>query len=509
MIIFCILRYVYCKLYRLYFNIPPGPEGLPLLQNFLDITMFNPTTWHFNIANYYGPIASYSMFGQENILINDPSIAKEVLSKCLDRDTNFIKKDRYVPFSAKDNTPPFSFISGNKWSKRRKLMHSKLIRVLDTKFVNRIMNDFIKNEFESELNKIILNNNGIWYSRELLTYLAFNTIFECNFGKRIDIKHTETYKELANDLHLSVSISFIFRGIILNLVGKTIRNIFSSYFDILYNLRNKTHNNILSMINKRKQEVNNYNEDEMTFIDWGSKLEENNEISISEQIADIYLMFVAGTDTTAATSECGLIYLAKQPEIQYKVRNELLTVFKRNNIDYSNPSNILYDIHLLLQLPLFRALIYEILRISSIFKIGGAAHRNLAKDIWIKTKDNKKYRIRKDADIWYNVHYIHSNYFSNNNDSETIVLEHWLKMNSSKQYKFYKNQSFIGFGSGKRDCPGRELAQKELRIIFGYLLLNYDISIPQNYKNQNIKWGWIYAGPSKPNPQIPIHIQKI
>ena len=54
-----------------------------------------------------------------------------------------------------------------------------------------------------------------------------------------------------------------------------------------------------------------------------------------------------------------------------------------------------------------------------------------------------------------------------------ICLENWLDDDGS----FKPNDSDIIFGHGRRDCVGKMLAMKELHIIMGYLLLNYEFEL--------------------------------
>merc|ERR1712176_1567470 len=141
----------------------------------------------------------------------------------------------------------------------------------------------------------------------------------------------------------------------------------------------------------------------------------------------------AGTDTTSLSLEWGLICLAKQPKIQNRVRQELQMVLKRNGIDYSAENkSISYDIKLLLQLPLFRALIWEILRISCVSRLG-LSHEVTGKEEWVETRDGQKYRIPIGARLQYNVECIHYNYLEGEQwkneqhglSLQEICLENW------------------------------------------------------------------------------------
>merc|ERR1712154_37158 len=221
------------------------------------------------------------------------------------------------------------------------------------------------------------------------------------------------------------------------------------------------------------------------------------------------LMFVGATDTTALTFEYGLVLLAKHPLIQEKVRSDLLTVLESDNIQ---KSDVLYDINLLSKVPSFRALIHEILRISCVTKIG-FQHYILERDIVVNG-----YKIPRGSSVKCNIEYIH-NYSKTENwryditqNGKEICLENWLKPIQAKdgriEYKFYQNESFILFGHGKRDCVGRQLALKELRILIGYMLLNWNVKLlhPQQ---EILHRGGKGLSVASIEPQIPVMIEKI
>merc|ERR1712048_268438 len=239
------------------------------------------------------------------------------------------------------------------------------------------------------------------------------------------------------------------------------------------------------------------------------------EYTKGNQIADVFLMFLAGTDTTSLSLEWGFILLAMQSQIQSRVRTELQTVLKQNNIDYkSSSSNIVYDIKLLRQLPLFRALIWEILRISCVGRLG-SPHSISGKDEWITTSDGEKYCLPKGSALTYNVECINFGYLGNENwknkqnglNPQEICLDNWLKEESNE---FYQNTSFITFGHGKRDCIGKQLALKEMRVILGYFLLNYTFALPEKYsKMREIPMSGGGIGIAKPKEEIPLAVRKI
>ena len=75
-----------------------------------------------------------------------------------------------------------------------------------------------------------------------------------------------------------------------------------------------------------KQKIT-YNKNNITgYIDNTFKYVEEEKLTESEQIADVFSFLAAGMDTTERTLQFGLVLAAKHQDIQEKVRNELYKI---------------------------------------------------------------------------------------------------------------------------------------------------------------------------------------
>eukprot|EP01084_Bolivina_argentea_P130714 230757_1 len=485
-------NYVANKLYKKVNCLPPGPTGIPFIGYTLH-TLFI-YKWYINVARKYGPIVSLKTLNKNIILINSSKIAKQILSRkdLQDRDTK--SHEKMFNMMSKTNDLPFGLVNGIEWKQRRKIVHAHLIRILTTEFVNDVYRQSINEKLIPYLNNIINSKNKLWYPREIATYLAFNTIFQANFGKLSDSEQNSKHRQLMDDLGKIFLPQTFLRIILTRLLP------FLKYSPLFMRYLNDLRNRLIENVELLMQ-----NATKNSFIDYNKQLVETKQISKGRQIADVLLTFAAGTDTTALTLEHGIICLAKQPVIQQRVRNELKKNIPSAGID------VVYDIHVLLKLPLFRALIHEILRISSLTQLGVAHYLN--NDIFYRMDNGKQYKLAKGNLVMYNVDYIHCysknekwryDLFTNGN---AICLENWLKITvkeNTKNIQFYMNESFMAFGYGARDCVGKQLAKKELRIVFAFLLLNYQFSLKD--PNQKIKTKGNGLGSNSIEPQIPVII---
>ena len=102
--------------------------------------------------------------------------------------------------------------------------------------------------------------------------------------------------------------------------------------------------------------------------------------------------------------------------------------------------------------------------------------------------------------VYTNTNYIHLLNGKHENwkeiDKDKIFLSNWL----SDDGRFVMNQSFVGFGVGRRDCIGRQLAMKELQYILGFLLMKYKFRLNKEINNildhRKKNYAVIYIEPS-------------
>ena len=194
---------------------------------------------------------------------------------------------------------------------------------------------------------------------------------------------------------------------------------------------------------------------------------------------EVLLLFVAGYQNNGNLVEWLLVLLAKYPLIQDKVREELLKV---HGIDQGAASKDVvhrFNSGLTVKCPLFRAFTFEVLRVSSAQRIGGA--RTLPRTIEVEWK-GKTYRLLKGAMLLYNIEYMQKESQTNGWENvEDFCLEHFLDKNG----KFKVHPSLSVFGYGSRDCPGKAFAIKSGQIVVANLIMNYRIEFGDEGKRKN------------------------
>eukprot|EP01084_Bolivina_argentea_P047801 88118_1 len=448
-------------------HIPPGPYGLPIFGSFFPYFR-NQCVFYRNLAVNYGSIVSFRRLNSTIIMINNSKILRQIMTK--NKTVSITKsvhnKSKDGALTANDGTKSLFMVNGTEWKLRRKKVYSCLMKMLTSKYLDNILSNTIHNTLKENMNKYV-NNNKIWYEyHDIFLYIAFSTLYHCNFGQQISIDD-KLYKIIMNDINETLEYFPI--SLMITKQPWLKYTFLRNQYIQMSKLKKRREYNIRTLINKRISQYCQYKTKPLTYIDYA--LSEMNE---SQAIADILLMFAAGVETTSNTLDFAMVLIANHPVIQNKVQNELKSVFGEKKK---------FDLLFLNKCHLFRSLVYEIMRIHSV--AGHPGLRRVDNDMYIKD-NNKMYCIPKGSTIHYNISWI-QRYSMNEkwknkmieNNVNGICLENWL----DEYNRFKMNDSFIAFGLGKRNCLGMQFAKNEIFIVLGFILLNYKIGICENDKD--------------------------
>ncbi|XP_072015656.1 cytochrome P450 2A10-like [Amphiura filiformis] len=163
----------------------------------------------------------------------------------------------------------------------------------------------------------------------------------------------------------------------------------------------------------------------------------------------IFLLFLAGTDTTSATLRWGSQYLVRYPNVQDRIHREIDTVVGRNRLPKLDDKP---------NLPYTQAVIAELHRIISLAPLSDF---HVAAD----TTTFRGYTIPKNCIVISNLYAVmHSPEIWE--DPEEFRPERFL----DDEGNHLEADELIPFGVGRRNCLGEALARQELFIFFTHLL---------------------------------------
>ena len=501
---FIIIRKIFWTLFNKLRSYPPGPIGLPIFGCLFQFGS-NPRKFLVNITNQYGPIAYVPLLFSNNAFISDVKILRQVFQKPEFGQSPNINR----PPIAVRPTPMLADINGKSWENRRKYALTTVINLTKTSFVLSHIKKCIKN-IEQDLNKKYISNNKLWFPSDYMHYIAMNNVFSAIFDYDLSFndpfinKYSKWGDAFFDRVGIIMMIEIFFNNLIklpIWLKKKIAWNHALKGDEILFEWM--TNNGfIVDLKNKILKRKNVMIKSKVYFDFLMTKLKEN-EMTFDQVINDIHVILAAGVDTTSKAAEYGFLLLAKYPKIQEMIYKELQNVMKENNLKE-------FDFSIINKLHIFRAFIYEVLRISCV-STTGIPH--ITTNDFIVNVDGKKIVIPKytmlHANMYFTQKFVDWNDINNVYEEENneIHLEYWLKdVDGDGNKKFYKNDNFIMFGVGKRDCPGQSLAIKALYATFGLMINKYKF-IAKNDNPNELKIKQSYALIMHIDPPIGIQIQ--
>ncbi|XP_046635706.1 probable cytochrome P450 49a1 [Daphnia pulicaria] len=168
-------------------------------------------------------------------------------------------------------------------------------------------------------------------------------------------------------------------------------------------------------------------------------------------------MLMAGVDTSANTSAFLIYYLAKNPDKQEKLREEIFSVI--------GPKGSPITSNALNNLPYLKACIKESFRLMP---AANANARITDKDLVLSG-----YNIPKGS-LVVALHQLMSHLDENFPDAQKFIPERWIK-GDTQESKTHHPYVVMPFGSGTRMCIGRKLAELEIDQLIIKLLQNFKI----------------------------------
>ncbi|XP_072035377.1 cytochrome P450 2U1-like [Amphiura filiformis] len=161
--------------------------------------------------------------------------------------------------------------------------------------------------------------------------------------------------------------------------------------------------------------------------------------------AQLYLLFLAGADTTSTTLDWCCLYMMAYPDIQKKIQEEMDSVIGRNRLPQVSDQE---------QLPYTRATLLEIQRHVTLVPLS----------VFHSASDDTSlhgYRIPKGATLVSNLYAVmrDPNMFP---EPDQFKPERFI----NDEGKYFEREEVCPFGVGRRICLGQTLAKMELFVFF-------------------------------------------
>ncbi|KAL0388309.1 UNVERIFIED_CONTAM: cytochrome [Sesamum radiatum] len=401
---------------------PPGPPGLPFFGNLLQ---YDPSNLHLRLAKLsekYGPLMSMTLVGKPMIIISSARVAKEALKH---NDLAFSSRPSFIcSRKLTYNNRGIAFAPYTEyWREMRKMV---VLRLFTLKQVNSFrpareeeVARMVKEIFRRANAQLPVNINE--------TALSLSSSMICRFalGKRYDEEGGSEKRR--------------FDRLLEKLQELTLQKLIEEHLSP--NRPDSMNGDILDLLIQLREDRSS-----SVQIDWDH---------VKGVLMDI---FVAGTDTTAATITWAMTALIKKPQILNKVQQEIRSLLGKKGSVAED------DIH---KLPYFKAIVKETLRLFPPAPLSVPRLTTKASVIdGYEIESNtivyvNVWAIGRDPDFWEN--------------PDEFLPERFL--NSSVDFKG-QDFGFLPFGSGRRVCPGMALGIAEVEVALANLLYSFDWDLP-------------------------------
>ncbi|KAL4072602.1 cytochrome P450 [Scleroderma yunnanense] len=425
---------------------PPGPKGLPIIGNALDLNMKEPHVTYAKWAEQYGDIIYSRIFSQDFVIISSTKIARHLVDQ---RSTVYSDRPQsplYKLFGIDQMT--FLMKYCDEWRMHRKLFHS----TLKADAIDQYQEMYLR------CTSLLLSNLQQSPStfREHLHLYTGAISLELVYGRRIegkndpiitlatglgDILSKETTPERSGLLMSFPFLQYLpawFPGFGFKYDAKISRKMVQTLAELPYGMA--------------KQQMESGILPQCLVYDFlmnGASLEEK---SAKDAASGVYIGLPPFSLHTAAILEMLILAMILFPDVQEKAHAELDGVIGKGIIPTFNDRE---------RLPYLQAVIYELMRWNPIFPLG-VPHMTSTSDIY------EGYYIPKGCIVIFNI------WAMTRGHSDPKLFDPTRHLTPDGQILPQARQNNgVYFGFGRRVCPGRFFAENGLWAAIAMMLSSF------------------------------------
>ncbi|GLT97605.1 hypothetical protein SLE2022_151610 [Rubroshorea leprosula] len=445
--------------------LPPGPPSVPLIGNLHQLDNSSLHVYLWQLSKTYGSIMSLRLGFRKTIVISSAKMAKEVMKT---QDLDFCNRPNLLGQQKLSyNGLDLVFSPFNSYYKEiRKICVLHLFSANKAELFRPIREDEVS-KMIGKISKSTATSKPINLSKVMMC-LASSIICRVGFGKRYEDEGSEISR---------------FYGLLGETQAMFTTFFFSDYFPLMRWVDRLTGG--LSRLEKVFKELDAFYQQ---LID--DHLDPKRQKPEQEDIIDVFLkimkdpkstfhlsfdhikailmnVFVAGTDTGAATVVWAMTFLMKYPAAMKKVQDEVRNLIGKKG--FLNEDEIQ-------DLPYLKAVVKETFRLQSTVPL--LVPRETIQDCNIGG-----YKIPAKTLVYVNAWAIGRDTETWGQNSEDFYPERFIGSSID-----YKGQEFglIPFGSGRRICPGMYMGAATVELALANLLYRFDWKMPSGIKKEDL-----------------------
>ncbi|KAI9264403.1 cytochrome P450 [Phascolomyces articulosus] len=395
-----------------------------------------------------------------SVHITRPEAAKKFLMK-----TDLFRK--HDPYPERHDTlfakfalgPNVLFLNGPEWKKQRMIANPAFHRSMPIELFGRLTQRLFK-VMDASSNPIDFHDMMERWTLEAIGLAGFD--FEFNALEDTNNEWVLTYNDVITGI----------RDPLFTLFPKL-----DTWFLPLFPKRQELHREVkklstmLSGIidhkrailrNNKEENIRDSEKDLLTLLLEAGKEDEKDAMTDEELLSNLCIFFLAGHDTTANALSFAAYYLAVNPDVQQKAREESIRVLG------DDPKDIIPNAEQLKEMPYINMVMKEVLRMD------GPAATVVVREATQDT-DLCGVFIPKGARLQLDIYQLHHNPTVWNNP-EKFDPERFAPGGEAE----HNGLAWMPFSQGSRQCIGMNFSLAEQRVMLSMLLRKYEFSLPEN-----------------------------
>nr|WEQ50544.1 cytochrome P450 76AK24 [Salvia officinalis] len=449
-------------------ELPPGPPRLPIVGNMLQLGQ-NPHKSLAHLAKTYGPLMSLKLGKQIAIVVSSPDMARVVLRK-----HDLVLSKSFSPTAVRvhgndEFSMPMLPTTSDRWKRLRRVAKEKLFSQPALRAGQALRRETLR-KLADYVGRCSGEGRAMNVGKATFTTMSnlmFATIFsieltqygDSDSGDSMKVKeHVNAFTRYAGVPNIADFFP-IFAPFDPQGLRRKITYHLGSLLELLQSLIDERLRDRTSATYRKKDD----------FLETLLDLTEGNEyhLSIKEIKHFCFDLVLAGSDTSASTTEWAMLELLLHPDKMRKLKAELKSVVGDKSIIEE------FDIT---KLPYLQATINEVFRFHPAAPLLAphVAEEELRINEYIIPKSSKVivnfWAITRDPSIWKN--------------PECFEPERFLDNDIDFEGQHFE---LIPFSSGRRICPGIPLASRMLHCMVATLCHNFDWELEKGAESKQLQ----------------------
>ena len=430
----------------------PGPRGLPVLGNLMQLNTGRMHTILSKWADEFGPMYRYRLANHDAVVVADTGLINEVLRN---RPEGFRRGTPLRAVLLELGIDGVFNAEGTKWRRQRKLA----MLALNTNHLR---------EFFARLEIVTARLQRRWERAAT----AGATVDASADLRRFTVDVTSSLA-FATDLNTLESEGDVIQRHLDKIFPAVTRRLFTpvAYWrwlklpadrelDVAVTQVHQLVNRLVADARRRVASDTSPEARPSNFLDAmvAAQSDGTSEFTDAEVVGNALTMLLAGEDTTSNTLAWMMHLMSEYPDVQVRMQNEADRVLGPANRppDYASTGELHY----------IEAVAHETMRLKPV-----------APFLWVEpTADTVIGDVHVPKGTGVNVLMGHVAMATDNfADSKSFRPERWLET-AGHSSEGHNTQAFLPFGAGPRFCPGRHLAMLEIKMVAAMLCRNFEVS---------------------------------